>query len=130
MRPADGRGEREEKAGNISAGDAFSAVAELATQSMPKKSRYEDTRPRRRKTRIYPKERQLRTPTEFFGLSRSRSRNWNVAERQLIDEKKIKEQNATSFPRFTRDKSTFASKVGGWEVVALALLHIRIWMSL
>ena len=37
VRPADGRGAREEMAGHTSASDAPSALAELATQSMPKK---------------------------------------------------------------------------------------------
>ena len=121
---------RAEIAESPSNSDAPSVVAELATQSIRTKRRYEDTRPLRRKTRIFPSEPQLRTPAEFFRLSRIRSRNWVVAEWQLIDENSIKQQNVTFFPRFNREKSISVSKVGGWEVVALALIQIWMWMSL
>ena len=125
-----GMGVRAEMAESRSGSDAPSVVAELATQSVRRKRRYEDTRPLRRKTRIYPSERQLRTPAEFFRLSRIRSRNWVVAEWQLIDENSIKQQNVTFFPRFNCEKSISVNKVGGWEVVALALIQIWMWMSL
>ena len=125
-----GMGARAGIAESPSGSDAPSVVAELATQSIRRKRRYEDTRPLRRKTRIYPSEPQLRTPAEFFRLSRIRSRNWVVAEWQLIDENSIKLQNVTFYPRFNREKSISVSKVGGWEVVALALIQIWMWMSL
>ena len=48
----------------------------------------------------------------------------------MIDENSIKQQNVTFFPRFNREKSISVSKVGGWEVVALALIQIWMWMSL
>ena len=125
-----GMGVRAGIAESPSGSDAPSVVAELATQSIRRQRRYEDTRPLRRKTRIYPSEPQLRTPAEFFRLSRIRSRNWVVAEWQLIDENSIKLQNVTFYPRFNREKSISVRKVGGWGVVALALIQIWMWMSL
>ena len=109
-------------------GDASSAVAGPSTQSMRKKGRYEDTRPRRRKTCIFPSERRVRTPTELSGLPRIRSRNCVVAEWQLIDENSTTGQIATFAPRFNRGESISAGEVGRREVVGPAIIQIWMWM--
>ena len=48
----------------------------------------------------------------------------------MIGGNSIKGRNATVFPRFNREKSISAAKAGGWEVFVLALIQIRMWISL